>query len=120
MNGSTDGFKSECFFRVITTLETLKTEAAEITRKVKETDTVMMEVEAVSEQYRTLASSCSSIYFTLEGMNTIHFLYQYALKLFLEIFQAILTNNPALNDVKDPIARLNILIESLFQVCTGW
>jgi len=102
--------------KVITTLETLKTEAAEITRKVKETDTIMTEVEAVSEQYRTLASSCSSIYFTLEGMNTIHFLYQYALKLFLEIFQSILSQNPKLNDVKDHTARLNILIESLFQV----
>ena len=79
-----------------------------------------MEVEAVSEQYRTLASSCSSIYFTLEGMNTIHFLYQYALKFFLEIFQAILSNNPKLNDVKDPAARLNILMESLFQVVFWW
>lgn len=76
----------------------------------------MMEVEAVSEQYRTLASSCSSIYFTLEGMNTVHFLYQYALKLFLEIFQSILNVNPNLTEVKDPIARLNIILESLFQV----
>ena len=76
----------------------------------------MMEVEVVSEQYRTLASSCSSIYFTLEGMNAVHFLYQYALKLFLEIFQSILYVNPKLNDIKEPAARLNILIESLFQV----
>ncbi|MEQ2196220.1 Cytoplasmic dynein 1 heavy chain 1, partial [Xenoophorus captivus] len=36
---------------IITTLENLKKEAAEVTRKVEETDIVMAEVEAVSQQY---------------------------------------------------------------------
>ena len=103
-------------FRVITTLETLKNEAAEITQKVKETDTIMMEVEAVTEQYRTLAAACSSIYFTMEGFYTVHFMYQFALKFFLEIFQSILYDNKQLQDQKDPIVRLNILIECLSQV----
>jgi dynein heavy chain 1 len=57
--------------KVITTLETLKTEAADITRKVQETDTIMTEVEAVSEQYRTLSVACSSIYFTLESLHMV-------------------------------------------------
>lgn len=39
--------------------------------KVEETDTVMAEVEAVSQQYVPLANSCSSIYFTLEGLNQV-------------------------------------------------
>ena len=97
-------------------METLKNEAAEITQKVKETDTVMMEVEAVTEQYRTLASACSSIYFTMEGFCAVHFMYQFALKFFLEIFQSVLYNNDKLKDKKDPIVRLNILIDSLSQV----
>jgi len=101
--------------KVITTLETLKNEAADITKKVKETDTIMMEVEAVSEQYRTLAAACSSIFFTLEEVNLIHFLYQFALKFFLEIFQSILYNNEQLKDKKDPLVRLNVLTECLFQ-----
>jgi len=102
--------------KVITTLETLKNEAADITKKVKETDTIMMEVEAVSEQYRTLAAACSSIYFTLEELNQVHFLYQFALRFFLEIFQSILYDNKQLKEKKDPVARLNVLIECLFQV----
>lgn len=102
--------------KVITTLETLKTEAGEIMKKVKETDTVMAEVEAVSDQYRTLAAACSSIFFTLEEANSIMFLYQYSLQFFLEIFQSILFNNEAMKDKKDPTVRLNILTESLFQV----
>lgn len=98
-------------------METLKTEAADITKKVQETDTVMMEVEAVSEQYRTLASACSSIYFTLEGFNSVHFLYQYALQFFLGIFQSVLYDNEKFKDKKDPTTRLAILMESLSQVC---
>ena len=56
---------------IITTLETLKKEAAEVTRKVEETDVVMAEVETVSQQYLSLAQSCSSIYFTLEALNRV-------------------------------------------------
>ena len=58
-------------FRIIATLEKLKQEAAEITRKVEETDVVMAEVEAVSEQYSALSHYCSSIYFTMEGLNLV-------------------------------------------------
>jgi hypothetical protein len=60
--------------KIITHLETLKTEATEIAKKVEETDVVMAEVETVSQQYVPLAQSCSSIYFTLESMNQVgHF-----------------------------------------------
>ena len=59
--------------KIITNLETLKTEATEIAKKVEETDVVMAEVETVSQQYVPLAQSCSSIYFTLESMNQVGF-----------------------------------------------
>lgn len=56
---------------IITTLENLKKEAAEVTRKVEETDIVMAEVETVSQQYLSLSSACSSIYFTMEALNQV-------------------------------------------------
>lgn len=56
---------------IITTLENLKKEAAEVTRKVEETDIVMQEVEMVSQQYLSLSSACSSIYFTMESLNQV-------------------------------------------------
>jgi len=102
--------------KIIGSLETLKKEAAEVTKKVEETDVIMAEVEAVSEQYRALSVACSSIYFTLESLNMIHFLYQYSLKFFLDIFESVLIGNPHLKDVKDPAARLKILTEDLFQI----
>lgn len=42
-----------------------------MTRKVEETDIVMAEVEAVSQQYLSLSSACSSIYFTMESLNQV-------------------------------------------------
>lgn len=45
---------------VITTLETLKKEAADISLKVQETDKTMNEIEMVSQQYLPLSSvSCT-------------------------------------------------------------
>uniref|UniRef100_A0A1X7T3I1 Dynein heavy chain ATP-binding dynein motor region domain-containing protein n=1 Tax=Amphimedon queenslandica TaxID=400682 RepID=A0A1X7T3I1_AMPQE len=55
--------------RIITELETLKEEAAEVQRKMEETDTVMAEVDRVSQQYLPLSTSCSAMYFTLESLN---------------------------------------------------
>uniref|UniRef100_A0A1X7TG47 Uncharacterized protein n=1 Tax=Amphimedon queenslandica TaxID=400682 RepID=A0A1X7TG47_AMPQE len=56
---------------IITELETLKEEAAEVQRKMEETDTVMAEVDRVSQQYLPLCTSCSAMYFTLESLNQV-------------------------------------------------
>ncbi len=101
---------------VITTLENLKLEAAEISRKVEETDKVIAEIDMVSQQYMPLAQACSSIYFTLENMHQMHFLYQYSLQFFLEMFSSVLIGNLHLNNVKDYAARLDIITKDLFQV----
>ena len=59
---------------IITHLEKLKTEAADVAKKVEETDIVMAEVETTSQQYVPLAQSCSSIYFTLEALKQVQFM----------------------------------------------
>ncbi|XP_077971534.1 cytoplasmic dynein 1 heavy chain 1-like isoform X1 [Styela clava] len=102
--------------RIITALETLKKEAAEVSRKVEETDVVMAEVETVSQQYVPLASACSSIYFTLESLQHVHFLYQYSLKFFLSVYHTVLYENDRLQQVKEYGQRLSIIIKDLFQV----
>jgi len=43
----------------------------QVARKMEETDVVMAEVDATSQQYLPLASSCSSIYFTLEALKQV-------------------------------------------------
>lgn len=102
---------------VITTLETLKQEAADISKKVEETDKVIAEIETVSLQYKPLSQACSNMYFTMDTLNQIHFLYQYSLKFFLDIFSSALLSNEKLKTVTDHAARLNIITKDLFRIC---
>ncbi|WVR09001.1 hypothetical protein IAU60_006061 [Kwoniella sp. DSM 27419] len=100
--------------KVIETLEVLKREAAEITRKVEDTEVVMREVEAVTAEYLPLAHACSGIYFTLEQLATINHFYQFSLDYFLDIFNYILVLNPNLKAVSDLQARKEVLMKDLF------
>ncbi|XP_066262861.1 dynein heavy chain, cytoplasmic isoform X1 [Euwallacea similis] len=101
---------------VITTLETLKKEAAEIGQKVEETDKVISEIETVSQQYLPLSQACSNTYFTMDSLNQVHFLYQYSLQFFLDMFNSVLLSNSNLDGISDYQQRLNIITTDLFQV----
>lgn len=100
---------------IISTLEKLKHEAGEISKKVEETDKVIAEVDSVSQQYNPLAQACSSIYFTLEGLNQVHFLYQYSLQFFLDIFNDVLANSNQ-QQITDYNQRLANITKKLFEV----
>ncbi|KAI0639011.1 dynein heavy chain [Trametes polyzona] len=102
--------------KVIDTLETLKREAAEITRKVEETDLVMKEVEEVTAEYLPIAQACSAVFFILEQLNLVNHFYQFSLRFFLDIFDYILLHNPNLRGVTDYAKRREILMNDLFLV----
>ena len=86
--------------RIIQVLEKLKTEAADVAVKAKETDGVMLEINKVSNQYNKLASACASIFFMLESLSGINDLYQFSLKFFLDIFNFILTTQNSFNNFR--------------------
>jgi len=102
---------------VINNLEVLKTEAAEVGRKVDETDQVMADIENTSKQYLPLSSACSYIYFTIEGLHQVHFLYQFSLKFFLDIYQKVLTKDKRLEEMKDSAERLTAITSNLYSTC---
>ena len=102
---------------VINNLEVLKTEAAEVGRKVDETDQVMADIENTSKLYLPLSSACSHVYFTIEGLHQVHFLYQFSLKFFLDIYQKVLTKDKRLEEVKDSGERLAIITSNLYSTC---
>jgi len=66
----------------------------------------------------SLLQACSNIYFTMDSLNQIHFLYQYSLKFFLDIFSSVLYSNKKLSGVTDYGARLAIITRDLFGVST--
>ncbi|KAJ3336987.1 hypothetical protein HDU93_001788 [Gonapodya sp. JEL0774] len=101
---------------VMTTLETLKQEAAEVSAKVEETDSVMREVESVTDVYTPIASACSSIFFVLEQLSSLHHFYRFSLDFFYEIFDSVIHHNSNIAKISDPMERLQILGRDLFHV----
>lgn len=57
--------------------------------QVEHTRDVMAEVEAVSGQYEGLAVSCSHLYFALETLRDVHFLYHFSLRFFQDILAQV-------------------------------
>jgi len=100
--------------KVMSSLEKLKQEAADIHTQVDQADKVMEDIKAVSELYRPIAAASSHIYFTLEQLGQVHFLYQFSLSFFLEVFNHVLHNNANLASAKDEKERIEILIQDLF------
>lgn len=100
--------------KVIETLETLKTEAADISTKMNNTEGVMAEVDKITQQYSVLAESCSAVFAVLEQLHYINHFYQFSLQYFLNIFQSVLHGNKHLDGVTDHNTRRDIIVKDLF------
>ncbi|KAJ5893544.1 hypothetical protein N7495_005235 [Penicillium taxi] len=99
---------------VIETLETLKKEAAEISKKMSETEGVMSEVENITNQYSVIARACSAVFAVLEQLHHINHFYQFSLQYFVDIFNSVLYQNKRLAQEKEHSARVQIIIQDLF------
>jgi dynein heavy chain 1 len=99
---------------VIETLETLKTEAAEISTKMSNTEGVMAEVEESTLQYNVIARSCSAVFAVLEQLHYLNHFYQFSLQYFLDIFHSVLHNNPNLAHETNHNARRDVIVKDLF------
>ncbi|EAW13048.1 dynein heavy chain [Aspergillus clavatus NRRL 1] len=99
---------------VIETLETLKKEAAEISKKMVETEGVMNEVENITQNYSIIARSCSAVFAVLEQLHHINHFYQFSLQYFVDIFHSVLYQNKRLAQEKDHSARVQIILRDLF------
>ena len=99
---------------VIETLETLKREAGEISKKVAETDGVMAEVKTITQQYNVIARACSAVFAVLEQLHHLHHFYQFSLHYFQDIFDSVLHSNANLRALKDYAARGEVILRDLF------
>jgi dynein heavy chain 1 len=99
---------------VIETLETLKTEAAEISTKMSNTEGVMAEVEEITLQYSVIARSCSAVFAVLEQLHYLNHFYQFSLQYFLDIFHSVLHGNAHLAGEQNHTVRRDIIVKDLF------
>ncbi|KAK9349302.1 dynein heavy chain, N-terminal region 1-domain-containing protein [Lipomyces starkeyi] len=83
---------------VIVTLENLKIQAADISRKMEETDGVMAKIEEIAGQYYPVAEASSTIYAILELLPNLNAYYQFSLEFFQSIFISVLNST---TDVKE-------------------
>jgi dynein heavy chain 1, cytosolic len=97
---------------VLDTLQRLKSEAAEITRKVAKTEEVMVEVQHIMDQYEVVASACTKIYVVLEQLNLLNHFYRFSLDYFQEIFKFVLAS-PYPNG-KSSQERITFLVNHLY------
>ena len=99
---------------LITTLETLKAEAVDVTHRASSTGAVIAEVERVAAEYEPLAEACSGVYFALTRLPALSRFYQCDLAEFLRMFEQVL-GDPALRGVEDAAERRTLLRRTLFR-----
>eukprot|EP00051_Salpingoeca_urceolata_P022681 m.374555 g.374555 ORF g.374555 m.374555 type:complete len:4634 (-) comp20005_c1_seq12:280-14181(-) len=102
--------------KVIGELQRLKQESAMVTEKKNQTDIVMKEIDTILDEYKPVAQKCSAIYFTLEQMSDVHFLYRFSLTFFFDIFKTVLHHNTNLKGITDYGKRLAIITQDLLQI----
>lgn len=99
---------------IIETLETLKKEAGEISKKIVETEGVMAEIESITLQYNIIARSCSAVFTVLEQLHHLNHFYQFSLQYFNDIFLSVLHNNPNLEFQGNYGSRAETILRDLF------
>ena len=75
---------------VIKTLEFIKGEAKQLNLAIEKTKEILEEVKVVSNLYVPLAQVMTAVYFSLEGLSDIYFLYQYSLQFLFEVMEKVL------------------------------
>jgi dynein heavy chain 1 len=93
---------------VVNALEKIKAEAAELNSEVMKTQEVMDEVKLVSSIYEPLASAMATVYFSLERLTDIHYLYQFSLQFFHEILERVLQSSAAAASSSSAIESINL------------
>jgi len=76
----------------------------------------MKEVDEVTEDYLPIANMASRIYFALDSLPTIHFLYRFALPQFMHILYNVIQKNEKLQSIPktNHDARRKCLTQELF------
>ncbi|KAL8952356.1 MAG: hypothetical protein Q9222_001736 [Ikaeria aurantiellina] len=99
---------------VIETLETLKNEAADIAKKMEETNGVMAEVNVITAEYQVISQACSAIYALLEQLHHLHHFYQFSLQYFINIFHTVLKSDTSMKGAANQKARVDAILRQLF------
>lgn len=85
--------------KLIATLETLQGEAKKIQKEMDDADQTMLEIEEVTKDYLEIAKMTSKIFFSLDSLSSVHFLYQYSLQQFMDVLFGVIQKSEVLKQV---------------------
>ncbi len=86
-------------------LESLKSDAAAMTRQAEASEGVMAEVRATQAQFQEPAEHCAALFFAVDGLQLVHFLYQVSLHHFQACYALALSSGGSAG-IEDRLARL--------------
>ena len=75
---------------VMTQLEDIKKKSNEISIEVSKSEDIMKELESTMNEYAPLANKASRIFFALDSLEVIHYLYRYSLSFFMDILNFVI------------------------------
>jgi dynein heavy chain 1, cytosolic len=78
---------------VVLALEALKRETGEVAQEVERTQAVMSEVQSTSDAYLPLARAVARMFFAMEALSSVHYLYQFSLQFYLDILSGVLAQS---------------------------
>lgn len=83
---------------------------------MKKSDEIMSEVNFVTNGYKPIAEAASKVYFALESMSNLHYLYEYSLNFFMDTVLKLLDHDEKLKkiDRKDYDKRKDCIYNSIF------
>lgn len=105
---------------LVQSLEIIKAEATDINRESQLTAQVMEDLRVISNIYEPLASAMTSVYFSLERLADVNYLYQFSLHFFLNIVEKVLvvSGRDYETSTVDPKVRVDTMTKIFFrEVC---
>ena len=101
---------------VMTRLEEIKKKSFEISKEVSKSEDVMRDLESNMNEYAPLANKASRIFFALDSLEVIHYLYRYSLSFFMDILNYVITSKEMQEVAKNMYAiRQTKIIQILFK-----
>lgn len=101
---------------IMSTLENLKKEAEVVSKEAAQTEEIMQEVIEVTNKYLPLAIASSRIYFAIESLSNVHFLYHFSLAFFMMSIFDVLNKDQDLQKISknESLARLELITRKIY------
>jgi len=101
--------------KVMSKLEDIKKKSYDISQEVNKTEDIMRELEITTNEYLPIANMASRVFFALDSLDSIFYLYKFSLSFFMEVLNYVikakeLDNIPKINYQ----ARQDFIIQELF------